>query len=99
MTSKITNRQGVLNINSPLALFGVVCLGTVGAAVFIVQPGFVQGPVVSFGLSEQQVGYVASTKVWSIALATLMLALHGRRTRARRLPVHRPCPHHGTSPN
>lgn len=85
MTSKITERDGGLNINSPAALFGVIYLSTIGAAVFIVQPGFVQGLVASFGLTEQQVGYVASAEVWGIALTTLALALHGKRTPAFRV--------------
>ena len=85
MTTKITKPEGTLNINSPSALFGVIYLSTIGAAVFIVQPGFVQGLVASFGLSEQQVGYVASAEVWGIALTTLALALHGKRTPAFRV--------------
>lgn len=87
MDAKIAKPAGVLNINSPAALFGVIYLSTIGAAVFIVQPGFVQGLVASFGLSEQQVGYVASAEVWGIALTTLALALHGRRTPAYRVTL------------
>ncbi len=87
MTAKITKAGRRLNINSPIALFGAIYLSTVGAAVFIVQPGFVQGLVENLGLSEQQAGYVASAEVWGIALTTVLLALHGGTLRARRWVV------------
>jgi predicted MFS family arabinose efflux permease len=85
MPANITKPDDGLNINSVASLFGAIYLSTIGAAVFIVQPGFVQGLVSSFGLSEQQVGYVASAEVWGIALTTLALALHGGRTAAHRV--------------
>lgn len=85
MKPKIAERDDGLNINSPMALLGIIYLSTIGAAVFIVQPGFVQGLVASFGLTEQQVGYVASAEVWGIALTTVALALHGGRAPAFRV--------------
>ncbi|WP_116366021.1 MFS transporter [Parahaliea mediterranea] len=84
----INNKTGRgLDINSAAALFGVIYLSTIGAAVFIVQPGFVQGLVSGFGLTEQQVGYVASAEMWGIALTTVALALSGHRTPAYRVTV------------
>jgi predicted MFS family arabinose efflux permease len=44
-----------------------------------VQPGFVQGLVGFYGLSEQAAGYIASAEVWGIALTTLVLALGGHQ--------------------
>lgn len=66
-------------LDSPGTLFAIIYLGTIGAAVFIVQPGFVQGLVAFYGLSEQAAGYIASAEVWGIAVTTLLLALGGHQ--------------------
>ncbi len=66
-----------LNINAPRSLFAAIYLGVIGASVFIVQPGFVQGLVESYGFGEQQAGYIASVEIWGLALVTLILALGG----------------------
>ena len=65
----------LLDVNSPASLFATIYLSVIGASVFIVQPGFVQGLVEFYGFSEQEVGYVASAEIWGIALTTLLLAL------------------------
>ncbi|EED34661.1 major facilitator superfamily protein [Luminiphilus syltensis NOR5-1B] len=59
----------------PLSLFSAILLGVIGAAVFIVQPGFVQGLVKYYHFSEQSAGYVASVEMWGIALTTLVIAV------------------------
>jgi predicted MFS family arabinose efflux permease len=66
-----------LDVNSPRALFAAIYLSVIGAAVFIVQPGFVQGLVQFHGFSEQQAGYIASAEIWGLALTTVALALGG----------------------
>ena len=66
-----------LDVNSPRALFAAIYLSVIGAAVFIVQPGFVQGLVQFYGFSEQQAGYIASAEIWGLAVTTVALALGG----------------------
>lgn len=66
-----------LDVNSPLSLISAIYLSVIGASVFIVQPGFVQGLVESYGFSEQQAGYIASAEVWGIAVTAMALAVGG----------------------
>ena len=66
-----------LDVNSIASLFATIYLSVIGAAVFIVQPGFVQGLVEFYGFSEQEVGYIASAEIWGIAVTTLVMALGG----------------------
>ena len=73
------NINPAIDINSGISLFSTIYLGIIGAAVFIVQPGFVQGLVEFYGFSEQEVGYIASAEIWGIALTTLLLAFGGHR--------------------
>ena len=72
----VTGRDPV-DVNSSVSLSSTIYLGVIGAAVFIVQPGFVQGLVENYGFSAQEGGYIASAEVWGIALTTLLLALGG----------------------
>ncbi|MCZ6831141.1 MAG: hypothetical protein O7F73_16435 [Gammaproteobacteria bacterium] len=69
--------QPALDVNSRTSLFATIYLSVIGAAVFIVQPGFVQGLVEFYGFPEQEVGYIASAEIWGIAVTTLVLALGG----------------------
>jgi predicted MFS family arabinose efflux permease len=69
-----TNTPAV-DVNSNRTLWSTIYLSVIGASVFIVQPGFVQGLVESYGFTEQQAGYVASAEIWGIALTTVALAL------------------------
>lgn len=66
-----------VDVNSPQSLFAAIYLGVIGAAVFIVQPGFIQGLVQLYGFSEQQAGYTASAEVWGIAFTTVAMAVGG----------------------
>lgn len=66
-----------IDVNSSSSLFAAIYLAVIGASVFIVQPGFVQGLVEQFNFSEQQAGYIASAEMWGIALTTVVLALGG----------------------
>lgn len=65
---------GDIQINHPLPLFAAILIGVIGAAVFIVQPGFVQGLVKYYHFSEQKAGYVASVEMWGIAATTVIIA-------------------------
>ncbi|MFK7734042.1 MAG: MFS transporter [Pseudomonadales bacterium] len=76
--SNETNSLSV-DVNSPNSLFAAIYLSVIGAAVFIVQPGFVQGLVEIYSFSEQQAGYIASAEIWGLALTTVLLALGGHR--------------------
>jgi predicted MFS family arabinose efflux permease len=66
-----------VDVNSSASLFAAIYLSVIGAAVFIVQPGFVQGLVEFYGFNEQQAGYIASVEIWGLALTTVVLALGG----------------------
>ena len=69
--------SGKLDINSGSSLFAAIYLSVIGASVFIIQPGFVQGLVEFYGFSEREAGYIASAEIWGIALTALLLALGG----------------------
>ena len=69
----INNKPQVLDINHPVVLFAAIYINVIGAAVFIVQPGFIQLLVSSFGYGAEQAGYIASAEMWGIALATVLL--------------------------
>lgn len=66
-----------VDVNSRASLLSIIYLSVIGAAVFIVQPGFVQGLVEFYGFDEQQVGYIASAEIWGIAVTSVILALGG----------------------
>lgn len=68
-----------IDINSRTSLLAIIYLSVIGAAVFIVQPGFVQGMVEHYQFSEQQAGYIASVEVWGIAVTAVGMALGGHR--------------------
>ena len=72
-----TGNSLAVDVNSKVALFSAIYLSVIGAAVFIVQPGFVQGLVEFYGFNEQQAGYIASAEIWGLALTTVVLALGG----------------------
>lgn len=75
----MSERSGnsTVDVNSTVSLLSIIYLAVIGASVFIVQPGFVQGLVEFYGFDEQQAGYIASAEVWGIALTTVALALGG----------------------
>ena len=68
-----------MNVDSSLSILSTIYLAIIGAAVFIVQPGFVQGMVESLGFSEQQAGFIASAEVWGIAATSVLLAFWAPR--------------------
>jgi len=76
MTGESSSTQAV-NLNSRASLVSIIYLSVIGAAVFIVQPGFVQGLVEFYGFDEQQVGYIASAEIWGIAVTAVALAAGG----------------------
>jgi len=59
--------------NSFKSLAAAIFVGVVGPAVFIVQPGFVQGLVEFIGLTDKQAGYIASAEMWGIAITTVVM--------------------------
>lgn len=63
----------LIDINGPGALWAAIVMGVLGPAVFIVQPGFVQGLVAFYGFTEQSAGYIASAEMWGIALTTIAM--------------------------
>lgn len=67
------NAAEAVDVNSRQSIIAAIYLSIVGAAVFIVQPGFVQGMVEFNGFTEQQAGYIASTEMWGIAIMTIGL--------------------------
>jgi predicted MFS family arabinose efflux permease len=77
MNTVSSSARAKVDVNSPHSLFAAIYLGVIGASVFIVQPGFIQGLVQLYGFSEQQAGYTASAEVWGIALTTVLMALGG----------------------
>lgn len=76
-----------IDINSRWSIVSAILLGVIGPAVFIVQPGFVQGLVGFYHFDEQQVGYIASAEMWGIALTTLFITFISRRFSWRLLLV------------
>ena len=77
MPASRTQSSMAVDVNSNVSLFAAIYLSVIGAAVFIVQPGFVQGLVEFYGFDEQQAGYIASAEIWGLALTTVVLALGG----------------------
>ena len=73
------NLQRPIDLNSTKTLIAAIYISIIGPAVFIVQPGFVQGLVEYYYFTEQQAGYIASAEMWGIAITTLiMILLTGR---------------------
>ena len=56
------SRNPAVDVNSSVSLLSTIYLAVIGASVFIVQPGFVQGLVEFYGFDEQQAGYIASAE-------------------------------------
>jgi predicted MFS family arabinose efflux permease len=85
MQKEMTPDTTRVDVNSRISLFATIYLSVIGAAVFIVQPGFIQGLVEFYGYSEQQAGYIASAEVWGIAVTTVVLALGAHNHNWQRL--------------
>jgi len=73
------NQNHVVDVNSRMSLIAAIYLGLIGVAVFIVQPGFVQGLVEHYGFGEQEAGYVAAAEMWGIAITTLIMTFFSSR--------------------
>lgn len=80
----IGNSDQPVDVNNRISLAGAIYLSIIGAAVFIVQPGFVQGLVEYKGFSEQQAGYVAAAEMWGIAAMTVLLTFMSHRVNWRK---------------
>ena len=79
MNAVFHNSHPAVDVNSTRSIISTIYLAVIGAAVFIVQPGFVQGMVEALGFSEQQAGFIASTEVWGIAATSVFLAFWAPR--------------------
>lgn len=77
--------QTMVDVDHPRTLFATIYLSVIGACVFIVQPGFVQGMVQYYGFSEQQAGFIASAEIWGLAMSTVILAFTHHLIRWRRV--------------
>ena len=64
-----------VELNSTRLLLSAMLLVVIGMAVFIVQPGFVQGLVEYAGFDDRQAGYIASAEMFGIALATIVMTV------------------------
>ena len=73
------------NPSSPRAIAAGVFMGVMGAEVFIVQPGFVQGLVEHMGFSEAQAGLIASIEMAGFAAMTILLIYLTRRLNWRHM--------------
>ena len=71
----------------PWRLTSAILVSCIGAEVFIVQPGFVQGLVQSLGFDEQKAGYAASIEVWGITATTLLMTFFAHRFNWRSVTV------------
>lgn len=87
LQNNLGTKNNRVDINSRWPIIAAILLGVIGPAVFIVQPGFVQGLVAFYHFDEQQVGYIASAEMWGIALTTLFITFVSRRVSWRQLLV------------
>ena len=71
--------------NSTRLLLSAMLLVVIGMAVFIVQPGFVQGLVEYAGFDDRQAGYIASAEMFGIALATIIMTVLASRVNWHRI--------------
>ncbi len=72
-------------LTSTRMLLAAMLIVVIGMAVFIVQPGFVQGLVEYAGFSDKQAGYIASAEMFGIALATVGMSFLVKKVSWRRL--------------
>ena len=79
------NQAQAVDINSTIGIFAAIYINVIGAAVFIVQPGFIQLLVSYFDYSAENAGYVASAEMWGIALTTVLLSVLIKRVNWRTL--------------
>jgi predicted MFS family arabinose efflux permease len=82
-----TDNSQSVDVNSRQLLFAAIYLGIIGPAIFIVQPGFVQGLVEYAGFSERQAGYIASAEMWGIAITTLLMSFIASRVNWRQILI------------
>ena len=69
----------------PWRLTAAILVSCIGAEVFIIQPGFVQGLVQALGFDEKQAGYAASIEVWGITSTTLLMTFFSHRFNWRKV--------------
>ena len=68
-----------IDLDSRKTIWSTIYLSVIGASVFIIQPGFIQGMVEYLGYTPQQAGFVASAEIWGIAVTTVVLAFTAHR--------------------
>ena len=74
-----------VELNNTRLLLSAMLLVVIGMAVFIVQPGFVQGLVEYAGFSDKQAGYIVSAEMFGIALATIIMTVLASRINWHRI--------------
>ncbi len=74
-SSTLDTAGNKVELNSTRLLLSAMLLVVIGMAVFIVQPGFVQGLVEYAGFDDKQAGYIASAEMFGIALATIIMTV------------------------
>jgi predicted MFS family arabinose efflux permease len=76
---KFLLNNGNIDVNSTRSIASIIYLAVVGVCVFIIQPGFVQGLVVTLGLTPAEAGYIASAEMWGLAASTILLTFIAHR--------------------
>jgi predicted MFS family arabinose efflux permease len=87
MTHTATAAPAAVTVSHPWRLTAAILVSCIGAEVFIIQPGFVQGLVQSLGFDEQRAGYAASIEVWGITATTLLMTFFSHRFNWRSVTV------------
>ncbi len=73
------DRDTVVDLDSFATLAAIVFLGTLGPAMFIVQPGYIEGLVRYAAMSEEGAGWVVAAEMFGIAISAVLVNLTIRR--------------------
>lgn len=87
MSQSLTADPALDVSNSRWRVTAAILVSCIGAEVFIIQPGFVQGLVQYLGFDERTAGYAASIEVWGITATTLLMTFFSHRFNWRTVVV------------
>lgn len=73
MLSEANSQTPHFDINSNSCIFSIVLLAVLGAAMFLLQPGYVQGLVEYTSLNEEQAGLIAASEMYGIAITAIAM--------------------------
>ncbi len=62
-----------VNIDAPVTVWSIVFLAVLAPAIFILQPGYVQGLVAYVGFTEEQGGQIVSAEMFGLATMAILL--------------------------